>query len=55
LVKDYEGPEQETTIAYQLAVTDVTYEDERYIVRVFREWLEGLRTDHAGTRGSTYR
>jgi 5'-3' exoribonuclease 1 len=35
LVKDYEGPEQETTIAYQLAVTDVTYEDERYIVRIF--------------------
>lgn len=54
-MKDYEGPEQETTIAYQLAVTDVTYEDERYIVRVLGEWLEGPRTDFAGTKGSTYR
>jgi hypothetical protein len=33
LVKDYEGPEKEMTVAYQMAVSDVTFEDERYVVR----------------------
>jgi 5'-3' exoribonuclease 1 len=32
LVKDYEGPEKEMTVAYQMAVSDVTFEDERYVV-----------------------
>jgi hypothetical protein len=32
LVKDYEGPDKEITIAYQMAVSEVTFEDERYIV-----------------------
>ncbi|ORX38527.1 putative exonuclease [Kockovaella imperatae] len=31
LVKDYEGPEKEITQAYQLAVSHVTFEDERYL------------------------
>jgi 5'-3' exoribonuclease 1 len=38
LVKDYEGPEKEVTVAYQMAVSEVTYEDERYIVRDSRTW-----------------
>ncbi len=32
LVKDYEGPEKETEQAVQLAVSQVTFEDERYLV-----------------------
>jgi 5'-3' exoribonuclease 1 len=32
LVKDYEGPDKEIAIAYQMAVTDIAFEDERYIV-----------------------
>lgn len=35
LVKDYEGPEKEITIAYQMAVTDVAFEDERYLASLF--------------------
>lgn len=31
LVKDYEGPEKETEQAVQLAVSQVTFEDERYL------------------------
>ncbi|WRT68404.1 5'-3' exoribonuclease 1 [Kwoniella shivajii] len=31
LVKDYEAPEKEIAQAYQLAVTQVTFEDERYL------------------------
>ena len=36
LVKDYEGPEKEIAQALQLAVSQVTYEDERYIVGLWR-------------------
>lgn len=40
LVKDYEGPDKEIVIAYQMAVSDVTFEDERYIVCPFLvTWL----------------
>ena len=40
LVKDYEGPDKEIVIAYQMAVSDVTFEDERYIVCSFlATWL----------------
>lgn len=35
-VKDYEGPDKEITQAVQLAVSNVSFEDERYIVRVFQ-------------------
>lgn len=35
LVKDYEGPDKEMTVAYQMAVSDVTFEDERYVVGPF--------------------
>ena len=33
LIKEYEGPEKEYDLAYQLAVKQVAFEDERYIVR----------------------
>ena len=32
LVKDYEAPDKEVQQALQTAVTQVTFEDERYIV-----------------------
>lgn len=35
LVKDYEGPDKETEQAVQLAVSQVTFEDERYLVSPF--------------------
>ena len=54
LVKDYEGPEKEIIQALQLAVSQVTFEDERYIVRVAifdSEMI--LKCCVAGTRSSS--
>ncbi|WVQ68061.1 uncharacterized protein L199_006267 [Kwoniella botswanensis] len=55
LVKDYEGPEKEITQAYQLAVNQVTFEDERYLEQaappMSQEFPDGEKVIFLGQMG----
>jgi 5'-3' exoribonuclease 1 len=52
LVKDYEGPDKEVRMAWQMTVSQVTFEDERYIEQpappVEDEFPEGERVIYVG-------
>lgn len=52
LVKDYEGPDKEIRMAWQMAVSQVAFEDERYIEQpappVESEFPEGERVIFVG-------